>query len=101
MKASDKEKYSNIRPQRKQKFDGLPCPPGTQYFVVPGQITLSVVYGVLTKQQALKTESKAFNPSIARDVNILTAPAMAVFALILLVPRKRTTNCLLTHSHSS
>lgn len=73
---------------------GFPCSPGTQYFVVLGPIALSVVYGMLTKQQALKTEPKAHNLSSARELNIPTAPAMAAFALVLLMPGKSTTNLL-------
>lgn len=50
---------------------------------------------MLTKQQALKTESKASNPSSTRELNIPTAPAMAASALVLLAPETSTTNLLL------
>lgn len=50
---------------------------------------------MLNEQETLKTESKASNPSSGRELNIPTALAMAALALVLLVPRKSTTNLLL------
>ena len=51
----------------------FPSSPGAQWFVVPGPITLSVVYGTLTNQQTLKIEPDASNPSSARELNIPAA----------------------------
>lgn len=68
----------------------FPSLPGAQWFVVPGPITLSVVYGTLTKQHTLNIEPDASDPSSARELNIPAASAVPVFVLVLLVPGKST-----------
>lgn len=63
--------YSNIAPWRKGKLAGFSTLPGAQSFFFPPLrlITLSVVYGMLTKQHTLKIELDASKPSGAWELN--------------------------------
>jgi len=68
----------------------FPSSPGAQWFAVPGPITLSAVYGTLTKQHILKTEPDASNPSSARELKIPAASVVPAFALDFIVPGNST-----------